>query len=405
MIVDILKKMYTEIGVDEDCIKKITGSIEGKNKKKIAEAIRHFKNDSKPSIVVTVDLLTTGIDVEEITRLVFLRRIKSRILFEQMLGRATRLCDEIGKDHFEIYDAVGVYEALEPVSSMKPVVVNPTVTFDEIIDGLGQLETAEQKQSQIDILIAKLLRRKKKMTENQKEHFTDLAGATPEEFLKKVKNMEPEEASRYIQDRKIAFEVFHSCTYALKPKVFSVHEDTLYGHTRGYGKATKPEDYLEEFKQFVLNNMNEIEALTIVCTRPKELTREALKSLKLELDRHSFNETLLNTAWKQMTNEDITADIISFIRQQALGDALISHETRIKQAVAKVKAMHPELNVVQNKWLNRIEKQLLNETVLNRETFESDAFKNEGGFKKVNAAFGNKLDEIIEEINEALYCA
>lgn len=405
MIVDILKKMYTEIGVDEDCIKKITGSIEGKNKKKIAEAIRHFKNDSKPSIVVTVDLLTTGIDVEEITRLVFLRRIKSRILFEQMLGRATRLCDEIGKDHFEIYDAVGVYEALEPVSSMKPVVVNPTVTFDEIIDGLGQLETAEQKQSQIDILIAKLLRRKKKMTENQKEHFTDLAGATPEEFLKKVKNMEPEEASRYIQDRKIAFEVFHSCTYAPKPKVFSVHEDTLYGHTRGYGKATKPEDYLEEFKQFVLNNMNEIEALTIVCTRPKELTREALKSLKLELDRHSFNETLLNTAWKQMTNEDITADIISFIRQQALGDALISHETRIKQAVGKVKAMHPELNVVQNKWLNRIEKQLLNETILNRETFETDAFKNEGGFKKVNAAFGNKLDEIIEEINEALYCA
>lgn len=106
-----------------------------------------------------------------------------------------------------------------------------------------------------------------------------------------------------------------------------------------------------------------------------------------------------------MTNEDITADIISFIRQQALGDALISHETRIKQAVGKVKAMHPELNVVQNKWLNRIEKQLLNETILNRETFETDAFKNEGGFKKVNAAFGNKLDEIIEEINEALYCA
>lgn len=84
---------------------------------------------------------------------------------------------------------------------------------------------------------------------------------------------------------------------------------------------------------------------------------------------------------------------------------MISHETRIKQAVGKVKAMHPELNVVQNKWLNRIEKQLLNETILNRETFETDAFKNEGGFKKVNAAFGNKLDEIIEEINEALYCA
>ena len=63
---------------------------------KIKEAIRRFKNETYPNIVVTVDLLTTGIDVEEIENLVFMRRIRSRILFEQMLGRATRLCPEIG---------------------------------------------------------------------------------------------------------------------------------------------------------------------------------------------------------------------------------------------------------------------------------------------------------------------
>lgn len=405
MIVDILKNMYTDMGVDEACIRKITGSIEGKNKKKIAEAIRHFKNDAKPSIVVTVDLLTTGIDVEEITRLVFLRRVRSRILFEQMLGRATRLCDEIGKDHFEIYDAVGVYEALEPVSSMKPVVVSPTVTFETIIDGLDKLETDGQKQSQIDAFIAKLQRRKKKMTEAQREQFTDLAGETPEAFLSKVRRMTPRDASTFIQDRKMAFEVFEAYTRIPETKVLSMHLDSVYSHTRGYGRATKPEDYLEEFKEFIEDNMNEIEALTIVCTRPKELTRAALKSLKLELDRHLFTEKMLNTAWKQMTNEDITADIISFIRQQALGDALVGHETRIKQAIEKVKSRHPELNAVQMKWLDRIEIQLLNENILNRETFELEAFKNVGGFKKVDAAFGNKLDLIIEEINDALYSA
>lgn len=403
MIVQILKEMYAKVGVDEDCIRKITGSIEGKNKKKILEVIRHFKNDSKPSIVVTVDLLTTGIDVEEITRLIFLRRIKSRILFEQMMGRATRLCDDIKKDHFEIYDAVGVYEALEPVSAMKPVVVNPTITFDELIDGISELETAEQKQSQIDVLIAKLQRSKKKMTDSQKEHFKDSAGVSVEEFLKKIRNMEALEVSRYIQNRKTAFDIFHSCQYHPKEKVYSIHEDTLYGHTRGYGNATKPEDYLEEFKQFILNNMNEIAALSVVCQRPKELTRAELRSLKLELDRNNFTVKMLNTAWKQMTNQDVAADIISFIRQQALGDTLVSHEERIKKAVVKVKRNHPELNAIQIKWLDRIETQLLNETILNRETFELDAFKNVGGFKKVNMAFENKLDTIIDEINEALY--
>ena len=403
LIVQILKEMYEKVGIDEDCIRKITGSIEGKNKKRIAETIRHLKNDSKPSIVVTVDLLTTGIDVEEITRLVFLRRIKSRVLFEQMMGRATRLCDEIHKDHFEIYDAVGVYEALEPVSSMKPVAVNPKVTFDELIDSFSQLKTNEQKQSQIDILIAKLQRRKRKMTDSEKEQFQDLTGETVDDFIKKVKGMDSAEACEYIENRKIAFELFHTSQYMQQPKVYSAHDDVVLAHTRGYGNATKPEDYLEEFKQFIMTNMNEMTALSIVCQRPKELTRAELRSLKLELDRHDFTVTKLNTAWNQMTNQDIAADIISFIRQQALGDALVSTDVRIKKAVASVKAMHPELNAIQIKWLDRIETQLLNEIILNRETFELDAFKNAGGFKKINQAFGNQLDKFIDEINEALY--
>ena len=403
MIVQILKEMYAQVGIDEDCIKKITGSIEGRNKKKIAEVIRHFKNDLKPSIAVTVDLLTTGIDVEEITRLVFLRRIKSRILFEQMMGRATRLCDEIHKDHFEIYDAVGVYDALEPVSAMKPVVVNPKITYDAIIDGLSVLDRAEQKKSQIDILIAKLQRDIKKMTDGQKKNFADISGDSIEVFATKIREMEVTEASKYIQDKKEAFEVFHTYHYTPKTKVYSFHDDSVYAHTRGYGKAQKPEDYLEEFKQFIFHNMNEIAALSIVCQRPKELTRAELKNLKIELDRNNFTEKMLNTAWNQMTNQDITADIISFIRQQALGDALVGHDKKIKAAVSKVKEKHSELNAIQLKWLDRIEMQLLNETILNRETFELGAFKNVGGFKKINMAFGNHLDVIIDEINEALY--
>ena len=129
MIVDILKNIYSEYGVDNDAIMKITGSVGSGNPKKVQEAIKRFKNERYPSIAVTVDLLTTGIDVPEITNLVFLRRVKSRILFEQMLGRATRLCPKIHKTHFEIYDPVGVYESLEAVNTIKPVAANPTASF------------------------------------------------------------------------------------------------------------------------------------------------------------------------------------------------------------------------------------------------------------------------------------
>ena len=108
MVVAILKEIYGEMGIDTSAIMKITGSIENGDQKKIRAAVKRFQNEQYPSIVVTVDLLTTGVDVPSITKLVFLRRVKSRILYEQMLGRATRPCAEIHKNHFEIYDAVGM---------------------------------------------------------------------------------------------------------------------------------------------------------------------------------------------------------------------------------------------------------------------------------------------------------
>ena len=161
----------------------------------------------------------------------------------------------------------------------------------------------------------------------------------------------------------------------------------------------------KEFRDFIDNNMNEIAALNIVATRPKELTRQSLKELKIILDGKHFNETMLQTAWKEMTNEDIAADIISFIRQRSIGDALISKDDRIHNAIVKTKANHPELSKIQLGWLDRIEAQLLKEVVLNRETFDSDAFKNKGGYNAVNKAFGQKLDEFIDEINGYMYSA
>lgn len=187
MITQILKDYYTNLGISEEAVMKITGSIENGNPVKIKEAIRRFKNETYPNIVVTVDLLTTGIDVEEIENLVFMRRIRSRILFEQMLGRATRLCPEIGKTHFEIYDAVGVYNALEPVSTMKPVVANPATTFDDLIDGIDSLDTDRARANQIDLIVAKMRRNKSQMSDEYRTQFEQLSGGmTPEEFIEKA---------------------------------------------------------------------------------------------------------------------------------------------------------------------------------------------------------------------------
>lgn len=424
LIVKILKEIYSEGGVDNDAVMKITGSVAGGNKKKISEAIKRFKNESNPKVVVTVDLLTTGIDVPEIVNLVFMRRIKSRILFEQMLGRATRLCPSIGKTNFEIYDPVGVYESLQDVSNMKPVVTNPSTTFEDLLSGLSVAKTDDEKAYLIDTIVAKLQRKRSNVSEKALEQFIYLTGGQDiDSFAKSIRNnnvkrsadvletvgvplVSSTEMSSLVDDiikNKEAFLVLDRDKVQHKrPVVIDNHPDEVVERTRGYGDGQKPEDYLESFKEFISTNLNTIAALKTVCTKPSELTRESLKGLKLELDRHNFTENQLNTAWKEMTNQDIVADIIAFIRQQALGSNLISHETRVKNAFAKLRLNHT-FNKTQLDWLNRIEKVMLEETVLDKQIFEIGAFKNAGGFTIIDRRFGGKLNEIIVELNKYLY--
>ncbi len=103
-----------------------------------------------------------------------------------------------------------------------------------------------------------------------------------------------------------------------------------------------------------------------------------------------------------MTNEDITADIISFIRQQAIGSSLIDHEERIKKAMKKVRNLQTWTKV-QKQWLDKIEKQLLKECIIDKESFNSGAFKKNGGYDRIDKYFEGKLDEVIEVINDNLY--
>lgn len=405
LIVKILKEIYAKTGVDNDAIMKITGSVGGGNKKKVEEAIKRFKNERYPSVVVTVDLLTTGIDVPEITTLVFMRRVKSRILFEQMLGRATRLCPAIHKTHFEIYDPVGVYESLEDVNTMKPVVANPAASFAQLLEGLEVLQDDRQVKNQINQIVAKLQRRKRNMDSRTMEHFISMTGGKdPTQFIAELQNRKPEEAKKQLLAYKDVFEMLQQTRpNGGRKLVISDQEDELLSHTRGYGSSDRPEDYLDAFANYVKTNLNEVAALNIVCTRPKELTRESLKSLRLTLDREGFTTQQLNTAISQMTNEEITADIISLIRRYAIGSALISHEARIRKAVDKLKKAH-HFSMQELNWISRMEKYLMEESVLNVAVFDEDGrFKAQGGFNKINKVFGNQLESIVLELNEYLY--
>lgn len=400
MVVRLLKESFNNAGnpVDDDAIEKITGSIRHPNNE-----IKLFKNEKNPNIAVTVDLLTTGVDVPEITNLVFLRRVQSRILYEQMLGRATRLCPEIHKSVFNIYDAVGIYDAMNKVTNMKPVVKNVSHDVHYFIDQKHQFEINDNfKQYQIDMTAA-IDRKIKRMNDSKRKEFErlteinsidqwarDLPRLNNQEFLKEWKN----------------FEQLDRLSTGSQKQYISNEPDEYLGIERGYGQGnSNPEDYIESFNKFIKENVNEIPALQIVATRPKDLTYDELKKIKLELEKKGFKENDLQTAWKSANQVQTTADIISFIRQAAVGSELVDHNVRIHNAMQKVYGM-ADWNMVQKSWLKKIENQLLSSTVLgpNAETaFSSNYFKRQGGYKQMRKIFSDNADQIIYVLNENLY--
>jgi type I restriction enzyme R subunit len=399
-LVEYLKEEYANIGVDvpDEAIVKITGKSYNPQ-----ELVTRYKNEKYPNIAVTVDLLSTGIDVPSISNIVFLRRIRSRILYEQMLGRATRRCDEIGKEIFRIFDAVRVYETLEDYTSMKPVVPNPKTSFTQLVEELPEIASNERAQKQLDQIIAKLQRKKNKIHGKNLERFQYGAkGKDPDSFIGMLREMSSSDASHHLREYKGLWKLLDELKPVAPVQYVSDHKDEYITTERGYGKGQKPEDYLEEFQRFIKENQNKIAALQIICTRPKELDRESLKELKMILDSNGFNARTLNSAWKDSRNENIAADIISYIRTLAIGSHLVSLEERITLAIDKVREMK-QWNKIQLKWINRFEMQLLKETIIRKEDLDKAPFNEAGGFKRLNLMFENNLTEVLDTINHNLY--
>ena len=297
-----------------------------------------------------------------------------------------------------------MYEGLEDYTQMKPVTINPKTTFNQLVNEMDDIKSDARTKQQIEQIIAKFQRKKGYIDEDEEAKFAYFAqGKNPDEFIDMLKTLPEAEAGKTLKKYNQLWRYLDELKRTPDVQLVSEHEDKYIATERGYGKGQKPEDYINGFRDFVEENRNKITALTIICNRPTELDRKSLKELKLILDTEGFTERSLNTAWKSAKNEDIAADIIAYIRTFALGNALISHEERIKKAMAKVRSLKTDWSKTQQKWLDRFEKQLLQESILKKEDLDKAPFRKDGGYKRLNKIFRNELDTILMTMNEELY--
>ena len=382
-----------------DLVQKITGKVD-----RPGDLIRAFRNDPRPKYVVTVDLLTTGVDIPEICNLVFVRRVNSRILYDQMIGRATRRAEAIGKEIFRIFDAVDIYANLQAVTDMRPVVVDPNIPLATLVTDLARAPTDEDRNFVREQIVVRMRRLVRHFSEPQHEAFERAAGMRPDAFIGRLRAIPAHEAAIWLQaqERAIAIAVGTRPAQRDQGIFISQHPDELVGVEDVFEGAASPEDFITAFERFVRENMNATPAMIAATQRPRELTRKELKELAAELDEHGFSEASLRRAYGRARNADIAAHIIGFVRQAALGDPLVPYAARVESALARIEASR-NWTPKQRQWLRRIGRVLKDQPVGDPGILAEPAFAQQGGFDAVNSDFDGQLDRLLKDLNATIW--
>lgn len=115
---DIVEIIREEFGRGNAFCQKITYRV---TDSKPEDLIQAFRINYELRIAVTVDMVATGTDIKPVEIVMFMRAVKSRLLFEQMKGRGVRTInpndlravsgeDATAKTHFVIVDCVEITE-------------------------------------------------------------------------------------------------------------------------------------------------------------------------------------------------------------------------------------------------------------------------------------------------------
>jgi len=155
----------------------------------VKSMIASFRNSYYPRIAVTVDMISTGTDIRPLECLVFMRKIKSRVYFEQMKGRGTRIIDPNDlksvtpdaeyKTHFVLIDAIGVTK--EDKTDTQPLERKPSIAFDKLLE---QIAFNQRDDDRLTTLAGRLSRLNIKLSDDQKQQVRVLSGKS----LKEIEN-------------------------------------------------------------------------------------------------------------------------------------------------------------------------------------------------------------------------
>jgi type I restriction enzyme, R subunit len=419
------------------------------------ELLQAFRNSPNPRIVVTVDMIATGTDVKPLECLVFMRSVKSRTYFQQMVGRGVRIIDDTdfqsvsgedagSKDGFIVVDAVGVTET-PLMDVVQPLERKPTQSLDVLLKSIGLGNTDPAVASTV---AGRLARLNKRLTKDDREKLTTLAGGIDlgtiahgiVEALDPDRQLAEAKAAGVAEDDEagVARVAATFVGKALAPlasnpelrvainDVRKSYEQTIddlskdrvlfVGHSEE-GKK-KAAEMVSSFKAYLEEHKDDIRALQILYSRPyrERLTFSEIKELAQAIERPPRQWTpeklwrayeLLDQSKVHGSGRRMLTDIVSLVRFTLnQDDELVPFRDQVETRFAAWRSSQEQAGVSfsdeQLRWLTWMKDAIATDMGVGPETFEYTPFAEHGGIGKAAQVFGDRLSPLMAELTEVL---
>jgi type I restriction enzyme R subunit len=449
---EIVHAVREVFGQGNDFAKKITYQTTEKPK----ELIAAFRVDPFPRIAVTVDMIATGTDIKPVECLIFMRDVKSEGYFEQMKGRGVRTLkdadlrqvtpDAQTKTRFVIIDAVGVTEGKKTIS--QPLERKRGIGFEALIEQIAQ---GRRDFDAVSSLAGRLAALDRRIDEDDRQRIAELAipGATslhelssnllhsitPDvidaEVIARHGSLEGasetqvkavEEDLRDKACKPINSAVLRNLIKVIKQKAdIVIDEGTIDAVTSAGYDLKQAELRTTSFREFIETHKNELLALEILYSQPfpkRRLTYASIRELAQRLTDPPYHLTTADVwqAYRRLEaslvrgapSDKVLTDIISLV-QFATGqtDMLEPYATRVDQRFnlwigRQVKAGR-NFDEDQMNWLKAIKDYLaVNVEIEPADLMKDQPFSAWGGVVAARRLFGVELNELLDELSEAL---
>ncbi len=453
---DIVEVIRDEFGRGNSFCQKITYKVTGANPRDLIQA---FRNQYEPRIAVTVDMVATGTDIKPVEIVMFMRAVKSRILFEQMKGRGVRVIDPsdlravsgedaVAKTHFVIVDCVGLTET--DLADTQPLDRKPTVSLYSLLEHVAM---GGKDPALLSSLASRLARLSKKCGPEEQERIAEasggpdlaglardlVAGLAPEAQEEEARRLfdlpdgeEPSEeqvaqaadgllarATEPIATRPALRELIQDIKRELEQVIDEVSQDELLEAGISEEAKEKAKALTVDFERYLTEHKDEIDALQFFFA-PGYKNRLSFKDIKelaaaIEAPPRAWTPERLWRAYGLLERDKVRGasgkrllvDIVSLVRfatHQA--DELLPFSEQVRQRfelwMAQQQDRGRSFSPDQVRWLEMMRDHIATSLEMTLEDFDLSPFAGAGGLGKASQVFGSELREVVAELNGVL---